>query len=80
MNCRSAEQYLAAYVDGELKGWWRRRAFLKHLEKCAACKRSVAMHRQIKALLKSKVQRLVAPEELVNRIRQRIDESQVVGP
>jgi anti-sigma factor (TIGR02949 family) len=75
MNCKKAQKYLAAYVDGELRGWWHRRAFLKHLEKCVFCQKTVEMQKQIKWLLKSKVQRFKAPEELMNRIRQKINAS-----
>ncbi|MFQ5866196.1 MAG: anti-sigma factor family protein [bacterium] len=69
MNCKKADKYLAAYVDGELRGWWLRRALTKHLEKCVFCQKMVDIQKQIKQLLRSKVKQVSAPNELKLRIR-----------
>lgn len=73
MNCKKAEKYLAAFVDGELRGWWRRRAFVKHLEKCALCQKMVEIQKQIKNLLHAKVRRMKAPDDLETKIHQALE-------
>lgn len=74
MKCKKAEKYLAAIVDGELRGWWRRRALMKHCEKCALCRKMVEMQKQIKNLLWTKAQRVNAPDELRAKIHKQLEE------
>lgn len=73
MNCKKAEKYLAAFVDGELRGWWRRRAFMKHLEKCVLCQKMVEIQKQIKNLLHAKVHQIKAPDELGAKIHHALE-------
>lgn len=73
MTCKKAEKYLAAFVDGELRGWWRRRALMKHCEKCALCRKMVEIQKQIKNLLHTKVRQIKAPDDLETKIHQALE-------
>jgi anti-sigma factor (TIGR02949 family) len=73
MNCRKAEKYLAAYVDGELRKWRRRRAFTKHLKKCALCQEKVAIQKHIKNLLRTKLRPIEAPDDLETKIHRALE-------
>lgn len=72
MNCKKADKYLGAFVDGELKGWWLRRALIKHLDKCTLCQKMVEIQRQIKNLLQTKVSQVTAPIELKLKIQKEL--------
>lgn len=74
MNCKKSEKYLAAFVDGELRGWWRRRAFTKHLEKCVLCQKMIEIQKQIKLLLRERIRRVKAPDELRAKIQKGLAE------
>lgn len=73
MNCKRAQKYLAAYVDGELKGWWRRRGIMKHLERCVLCQKMVRIQKQVKHLLRTNVQSVEAPKELRTKIQKMLE-------
>lgn len=75
MNCKKADKYLSALVDGELEGWWLRRALMKHLEKCLFCQKMAEIQKQIKHLLRTRVKHNHAPHELKMRIRRELYEA-----
>ncbi len=58
MNCRKVNQYLSAYMDGELRGVEHRQIF-EHLSRCPECEQEYASLLQMKRMLGS--MRTVSP-------------------
>ncbi|NIR48206.1 hypothetical protein GWO43_07100 [candidate division KSB1 bacterium] len=79
MKCKKAQKYLTAFVDGELRGRWRRVALKRHLDNCVPCQRMLAIQRQIKHLLQTRVRRVKTPDNLKNNIRRLLHDQFLKG-
>ena len=73
MNCAEIQDYLAAFVDGEL-GLWKKWQIALHLKMCTACEKAAEIQRRIKWLLKSRIHKQSAPQDLYETLRQSLSE------
>ena len=72
MNCRENEKYLAALVDNEV-ALWRKIIIKMHLAHCEYCRKMVMLQAQIKQLLHSRVQHVIAPQGLKTKIQAKLE-------
>lgn len=68
IDCKTALGLMSAAVDGELRAE-KLQVFQHHISDCASCRAELDAERSTKALLKSKLRRVAAPQSLVDAIR-----------
>lgn len=68
MDCKEALKLMSAAIDGELSPQ-KDSEFHSHISECAACRAEYDAERATKAILKSKLKRVKAPQSLVDAIK-----------
>ncbi len=68
MDCKEALKLMSAAIDGELSPQ-KDSEFHSHIKECDACRAEYEAERATKAILKSKLKRVKAPQSLVDAIK-----------
>ncbi|NTV44940.1 MAG: hypothetical protein HGB11_00055 [Chlorobiales bacterium] len=76
MNCKEALTLISAAVDQELKGS-KLNEFNEHVSACVSCRAEFEAEKATKNLLKSKLKRVKAPQNLIDAIRRQTLETPV---
>jgi mycothiol system anti-sigma-R factor len=72
-DCKSANQYISALLDGELKGWKSNRV-KDHIDGCERCRREVEILKASRSLAQRAIKKENAPFYLKSRIIASIEE------
>ena len=68
MECKDISYYLCAYLDGELN-LEESRPVEEHLKLCPNCRKELEFQQCVKALVKERLGRIVAPDYLIPKVK-----------